>query len=114
MTQLRYTTNRDTYADRAEMTDNAVGLGAQYFYNRTYGLNVFVNKHLKYDFMDANGVTHKVVPNDISWSTYLTYRMAMNLAVNLQVGNSKRLVLENIVPSVSNGWSWNLGMDILF
>jgi hypothetical protein len=112
--QGRYSMNRDTYADNAVMTDNAIGFGGQYWYNRTVGFNLFVNDHLKYQLADANGVTHDVLPKGLNLSGYASYRMAMNLALNLSVSNSKSYGLQNLAPQLSDGWSWGLSMDVLF
>jgi hypothetical protein len=113
-TQVRYSWNRDTYTDNGEMVHNGLGVALQYFYDRTYGINLMLNKPLKYEFTSPMGVVYKVGPQDLNYSAYFTYRFAMNLAINLNLANTRRLVLQNVVPSVSNGWTWNLGADILF
>jgi hypothetical protein len=112
--QVRYSQNRDTYSDNAEMVHNGLGVALQYFYDRTYGINLMLNKPLTYEYTSPTGVVYTVGPQDLNYSAYFTYRFAMNLAINLNVANTRRLVLENVVPSVSNGYTWNLGADILF
>jgi hypothetical protein len=107
--------NKDVYADNAEITHNGVGIGAQYFWDRTIGFNVFMDKPIDYEYTSPAGRVYPISPNDINVNAYLTYRLAMNMALNLSASNSKSLTLEGgpfAVPK--NGYSWGLGLDILF
>jgi hypothetical protein len=112
--QARYSTNSDTYSDNATFTHNSLGLALQYFYDRTWGVNLFLDDPVTYEYAAPTGTVYQVGPDDLSVSAYFTFRLAMNTAINLNWSKSRRLVLQNVVPSVSNGWSWSLGADVLF
>lgn len=106
--------NNEEYADKSKVVDNALGLGARYMYDRTYGFNLAVEQDLKYEFTDVAGVVHDI-PRSVSVSTALAYRPAMNFSVNLTMSNVRatRLVPDG-QQRYNNGWAWNLGLDYLF
>ena len=111
---LRYNINNEEYADKSKVVDNAIGLGARYIYDRTWGLNLAIEKDTKYEFTDFSGKVHDV-PRSILLSSAWSYRPAMNFSVNLNVSNTRAT---RLVPAgqqrYNNGWSWNLGLDYLF
>lgn len=113
-TTVRWNINNEKYADNSKVVDNALGLGARYMYDRTYGLNLAIEKDLKYEFTDVTGKVNDI-PRSIALSTAFAYRPAMNFSVNLTMSNSRAT---RIVPAgtqrYNNGWSWNLGLDYLF
>jgi hypothetical protein len=110
----RLNINNEEYADQSKVVDNAIGVGARYMYDRTYGFNLAIEKDTKYEFTDVTGKTHDI-PRSILLSTAFAYRPAMNFSINLTVGNSRatRLVADG-ADRYNNGWSWNLGLDYLF
>jgi hypothetical protein len=113
-TTLRWNINNEKYADNSKIVDNAIGLGARYMYDRTYGFNLALEKDTKYEFTDVTGKVNNI-PRSLAISTALAYRPAMNFSVNLTMSNSRAT---RIVPDgaqrYNNGWSWNLGLDYLF
>jgi len=110
----RLNINNEEYADQSKVVDNAIGLGARYIYDRTYGLNLAIEKDTKYEFTDVTGTTHDI-PRSVALSTAFSYRPAMNFSINLTMSNSRatRLVPEG-QDRYNNGWSWNIGLDYLF
>jgi hypothetical protein len=111
---IRLNINNEEYADKSKIVDNAFGGSIRYIYDRTYGLNLAVEKDLKYEFTDVTGKVNKI-PRSVGFSSVLSYRPAMNFSVNLTMSNSRAT---RIVPDgaqrYNNGWSWNLGLDYLF
>jgi len=113
-TAIRYNLNNETYADNSKVTDNAIGLGVRYMYDRTFGWNLALEKDLKYEFKDVTGKINDI-PRSVGLSSVLSYRPAMNFSVNLTTSNSRatRIVAPG-AQRYNNGWSWNLGLDYAF
>ena len=101
---------KETYIDNAG--SKLVGLGTTWrlWYDRTYGLNLGLNKRLKYEFYDASGVTHPI-PSDLGYSVLMIYRMAMNFAWEFGFSNAQSLRLDQ---NWRNGWNWNLQWHFLY
>jgi hypothetical protein len=100
----------ETYSDGAKTTLTAVGTTWRLFYDRTYGINVGLNKRLKYEFSDAAGGVHDI-PDDLAYSVLLVYRQAMNFAWEFGFSNAQSLRLGE---NWRNGWSWNLQWHFLY
>jgi hypothetical protein len=109
-TTLRLNINSEEYADQSKIVHNAIGFGARYMYDRTWGLNLAIDSDMTHEFTDLNGNVHDI-PRGVGLSTVLSYRPAMNFSVNLTVGNSRATRLDE---RFNNGWAWNLGLDYLF
>jgi len=113
-TALRLNINNEEYDDQSKIVNNAIGVGARYMYDRTYGFNLAVEKDLKYEFTDVTGHVNDV-PRSVLLSSVLSYRPAMNFSVNLSTSNSRAT---RIVPDgtdrYNNGWSWSLALDYAF
>lgn len=109
-TTVRLNINKEDYADNSEITHNAIGFGARYIYDRTWGLNLAIDNDLTHEFTDVGGVVHDI-PRGVGFSTALSFRPAMNFSVNLTMGNSRATRLDT---RYNNGWSWNLGIDYMF
>lgn len=110
----RLNINNEEYADQSKIVNNALGVGARYMYDRTYGLNLAIEQDLAHEFTDVTGAVHDI-PRSIALSTALAYRPAMNFSINLTMSNSRatRLVPDG-QERYNNGWSWNIGLDYLF
>ncbi|MGH7127012.1 MAG: hypothetical protein ACREIV_00485 [Planctomycetaceae bacterium] len=111
---VRYVIARETYSDNAEAKQDALAGGIRYMFDRTIGGDVLLTKYTRFDFIDPAGSTHEIDTGTVSLNTYLKYQPAMNFILMLQVGNSNRNTLLPDQPTVSAGWSWSLGADILF
>lgn len=107
---LRASINSEEYADQSKITHNAIGLGARYNYDRTWGLNLAIDNDMTHEFTDVNGTVHPI-DRSVGISTTFSYRPAMNFSVNLTAGNSRATRLDE---RFNNGWTWNLGLDYLF
>jgi len=100
----------ETYTDGAKTKQVGFGTVWRLFYDRTYGINVGVNKRVTYDFTDAAGGVHSI-PSDLAYSVLLVYRQAMNFAWEFGFSNSQSLKLGE---NWRNGWSWNLQWHFLY
>jgi len=100
----------ETYTDGAKTNLTSLGTTWRLFYDRTYGINVGLNKRIKYDFTDAAGGVHEI-PSDLGYSVLLVYRQAMNFAWEFGFSNSQSLRLGE---NWRNGWSWNLQWHFLY
>jgi hypothetical protein len=100
----------ETYSDGAKTNLTSLGTTWRLFYDRTYGINVGLNKRIKYDFTDAAGGVHEI-PSDLGYSVLLVYRQAMNFAWEFGFSNSQSLRLGE---NWRNGWSWNLQWHFLY
>ena len=109
-TATGYSSQTETYSDGAKTNMQSVGIGARFFYNRTYGVNIGLNKRLKYEFTDAAGGVHDI-PDDLAYNVLLVYRQAMNFAWEFGFSNSQSLRLGE---NWRNGWSWNLQWHFLY
>lgn len=107
---VRLAINKDTYADNAELTDNALGLAIRYVYNRTWGLDATLDNKLTYEFQDAAGQTYDI-DSKPNWSLRGSFRPAMNFIVQGVVSNSQRNFL---TQDAETGWSWSLSVDYLY
>jgi hypothetical protein len=102
--------NKDTYNDGAGSKLVGIGTTWRFWYDRTYGANIGINKRLKYDFTDASGVVHPV-PSDLGYNILMVYRMAMNFAWEFGFSNVQSLRLDQ---NWRNGWRWNLEWHFLY
>ena len=100
----------ETYTDGAKTNMVSFGTTWRVFYDRTYGINVGVNKRLKYEFTDATGTLHEI-PSDLGYNVLLVYRQAMNFAWEFGFSNTQSLRLGE---NYRNGWSWNLQWHFLY
>lgn len=100
----------ETYTDGAKTNLASFGSVFRLFYDRTYGINVGVNKRLKYEFTDAAGSVHEI-PSDLGYNVLLVFRQAMNFAWEFGFSNSQTLRLDE---NYRNGWSWNLQWHFLY
>jgi hypothetical protein len=100
----------ETYSDGASTKLMSLGTTWRVFYDRTYGINVGLNKRVTYDFTDAAGGVHSI-PSDLAYSVLLVYRQAMNFAWEFGFSNSQSLRLGE---NWRNGWSWNLQWHFLY
>jgi len=100
----------ETYTDGAKTDMMSFGTTWRLFYDRTYGINVGVNKRLKYEFTDATGTLHEI-PSDLGYNVLLVYRQAMNFAWEFGFSNTQSLRLGE---NWRNGWSWNLQWHFLY
>ena len=106
----RLSINKEKYLDGADATDNAVGGAIRYAYNHTWGVDAVLDKPFRYRFTDHLGTEHDVT-NDVAYTTYLSYRPAMNLLVSFSYANAQRYSIGAIVP---NGQNWSMIVDFLF
>lgn len=106
----RVSLNHETYLDGAEATNHAVAGALRYAYDHTWGVDVVVDKAFRYRFQDGAGIVYDV-PNDASYTTYLTYRPTMNMLLLLRYANSQRPALN---APVQTGRSSSVGVDLLF
>jgi hypothetical protein len=109
-TTARLNINSEEYSDQSKITHNAIGFGARYMYDRTWGLNLAIDQDMTYEFTDRNGTLHDI-PRGVGLSTVLSFRPAMNFSVNMTMSNSRATRLDT---RYNNGWSWNLGIDYMF
>jgi hypothetical protein len=109
-TATGFSWSKETYIDGAGSKLVGLGSTARIWYDRTYGINVGVNKRLTYDFTDASGVVHPI-PDDVAYSVVMVYRMAMNFAWEFAFSNAQSLKLDQ---NWRNGWSWNLSWHFLY
>ena len=100
----------ETYSDGAKTKLTSFGTAWRLFYDRTYGINVGLNKRTTYEFTDAAGGVHEI-PSDIGYSVLLVYRQAMNFAWEFGFSNAQSLKLGE---NWRNGWSWNLQWHFLY
>jgi len=105
-----YSWNKETYNDGAGSTLTGWGTTWRIWYDRTYGMNIGLNKRITYNFTDASGVVHPV-PSDLGYNVLLVYRMAMNFAWEFGFSNSQALHLDQ---NWRNGWNWNLQWHFLY
>lgn len=106
----RVSLNHETYLDGAEATNNAIGGALRYAFDHTLGVDVVLDKSFTYEFRTSSG-TLLDVPNDVSYTAYLSYRPAMNMLVYLRYANLQRATLDSRVPT---GRSWSVAIDLLF
>jgi hypothetical protein len=100
----------ETYTDGAKTNLVSFGTVLRVFYDRTYGINMGINKRTKYEFTDAAGTVHEI-PSDLGYNVLLVYRQAMNFAWEFGFSNSQTLRLNE---NYRNGWSWNLQWHFLY
>jgi len=100
----------ETYSDNASTKLVSFGTTWRLFYDRTYGINVGVNKRLTYEFTDAANQVHEI-PSDLSYSVLFVFRQAMNFAWEFGFSNAQSLKLGE---NWRNGWSWNLQWHFLY
>jgi hypothetical protein len=100
----------EEYSDGAKTKLTSVGTTWRLFYDRTFGVNLGVNKRLTYEFTDYQGGVHKI-PSDLGYNVLFSYRQAMNFAWELGFSNSQTLRLGE---NWRNGWSWNLQWHFLY
>jgi hypothetical protein len=104
-------TDNETYNDGSMYKSVGAGFRARFFYNRTYGVNFDISKHLSRSFTDATGVKHDI-PDDPTATLGFVYRPAMNFAWEFSfTANSQSSVLDQ---NWRNGWSWNLMWHFLY
>jgi hypothetical protein len=109
-TALRFVTAREEYEDQAQMEHDAIAGALRYVLNRTYGLDFVVQRDLNYKFTDMNNNTYDI-DTKLGYTTYLTYRPAMNFMFVASAGNSQRRFL---TTDAATGWNWSLSVDFLF
>jgi hypothetical protein len=102
--------NKDRMTDGGESNLTGFGTTWRLWYDRTYGVNVALNKRLKYEYTDPTGVTHPI-PDDLGYNVLLVYRMAMNFAWEFGFSSVQSLRLDQ---NWRNGWSWNLQWHFLY
>jgi hypothetical protein len=100
----------ETYSDNASTKLVSFGTTWRIFYDRTYGVNVGLNKRLTYEFTDAANQVHEI-PSDLSYSVLFVFRQAMNFAWEFGFSNAQSLKLGE---NWRNGWSWNLQWHFLY
>jgi hypothetical protein len=100
----------ETYNDGAKVERTAIGTKVRYYYNRTFGINVQVQKNLKQDFTDQTGVLH-TIPHDPQFEVILAYRQAQNFVWELFYSNSQKSILDQ---NWRNGWQWQLKWHYLW
>jgi hypothetical protein len=101
---------KDKYDDGASVVNMGFGTAWRYMYDRTYGINWSLSKITKLELTDRLGVKHQT-PSTLIWSLGPFYRVAMNAALELTVGNSQANVLD---AKWRSGWAWNLSWHFLF
>ena len=109
---------RETYADNSEVKQVAPGFAIRYMYDRTWGGDFVISNNAKFDLKDPTGKMHEL-KTGTAWTVYGKYQPAMNFLMTLQVNNSLRGYVTNsglpaAAETVTKGWSWSLGADILF
>jgi hypothetical protein len=102
--------NKDRMTDGGESNLTGFGTTWRLWYDRTYGVNVALNKRLKYEYTDPTGVTHPI-PDDLGYNVLLVYRMAMNFAWEFGFSSVQSLRLDQ---NWRNGWTWNLQWHFLY
>jgi hypothetical protein len=105
--------NKETYADNAEYSKNIISARSRYVYNRTWGAELQVQKHMKHEFTAVNGTTYDI-EDKLAWTTYLSYRPAMNFMFVFTGNNTQSLALTQATGAVPTGWSWGFSVDFLF
>ncbi len=102
--------NKETYTDAAETTQNSVAGALRYVYNRTYGLDLLVQKNTKYQYTGPTGTVFDIA-NKVNYSMYGTFQPAMNIILALRYGSSQSTTLN---AAALTGWSWTVNIDYLF
>jgi len=100
----------ETYNDGAKVDRLAIGAKMRYYWDRTFGVNLQVQKNLKFDFTDQTGVVHET-PQDVVFEAIFAYRMAMNFVWEIFYSNSQTAVLDQ---NWRNGWSWQFKWHYLW
>ena len=105
--------NKETYSDNAEYSKNQLSARSRYVYNRTWGAELQVSKHLTNEFTSFNGTKYDI-DDKLAWTTYLSYKPAMNFLLVFTGNNTQSLALTQATGSVPTGWSWGFSIDFLF
>jgi hypothetical protein len=104
--------NNQDYVSGASSSQQKIGYTIRYFYNRTYGFEVYVNKALHYDYTAPTGVKYAAyAPTD--WGISGLWAPAMNVNISLNYSPSKTPVL-NQADYRSGGYSWSFILDYGF
>jgi hypothetical protein len=101
---------KETYSDGAKVDRLAIGAKMRYYWDRTFGVNLQVQKNLHQDFTDQTGVLHKI-PHDPQFEVIFAYRMAMNFVWEVFYSNSQKAILDQ---NWRNGWQWQLKWHYLW
>lgn len=104
--------NRQDYVSGASSNQERIGYTIRYFYNRTYGVEFYVNKALHYDYTTNTGVEYAAYA-PVNWGLTGIWVPAMNLNLTLSYSPSKTPVL-NGADYRSGGYSWSLILDYGF
>jgi hypothetical protein len=102
--------NKEKYDDGSELTANGFGWTTRWNYDRTWEWQLGITKRYKWEFLDVNGVTHKI-PNDVGINARFHRRLAMNFVAFLVASNSQTFVIDQ---NWRNGYSWEIGLDYYF
>jgi len=101
---------RENYNDGSYATNSGGGASTRFCWERTICFTPTYGWSSEFNFIDRFGVTHDI-PIDASYNVFLTYRVAMNAALEFQVGNAQSSVLDQ---NYRNGWSWSIAWQFLF
>jgi hypothetical protein len=104
--------NKQDYVSGASSSQEKIGYTIRYFYNRTYGFEVYFNKALHFDYTDPAGVEYSAYA-PANWGVSGIWVPAMNINVTLNYTPSKTPVL-NAADFKSGGYSWSLTLDYGF
>jgi hypothetical protein len=107
---LSAATETETYNDGGGAKMSSWGFETRYFYNRTYGVTLDASNYIKYNFTDYLGTVHDI-PQDLSWSILLAWRLAQNYGMYFSYGNNQATVIDQ---NWRNGHSWSLNIQYLW
>jgi hypothetical protein len=100
----------ETFSDGGSSEMSAIGAESRYYYNRTYGVILGMNKYRKWNFTDPSGVLHNI-GNDPALLVRLVYRLQMNFAFYWEFNSLQTYVLDQ---NWRNGSNWTLNMQYLW
>jgi len=101
---------RERYDDGSIAINRGGGIAARFCWERTICWTPNYGWSNKYNFTDRFGVVHDI-PIDANYGILVTYRVAMNAALEFQVNNAQSLVLDQ---NYRNGWAWGFQWHFLY
>ncbi len=105
-----FTLENENYTDGGHDRFRAWGTNLRYYYNRTYGIDLYLYKSASWKYTEPSGVVHSI-PQDIGLDMRLVYRLAMNFALYLNLSNTQAQVLDQ---NWRNGFAWALNTQYLW
>jgi hypothetical protein len=101
-----------SYISGASSTQERIGYTMRYFFNRTYGGEVYINKQLHYDYTTSSGIEYRA-DAPTRYGVTALWAPAMNINVSASFSPSRTPVLL-AADEVGHASSWSVLIDYGF